>query len=90
MAKTRMGVGAGPEISEFIRRLGFDPSLTRRVIVDIPADDVVKVYVEAYGDVDAFKIDPGTLLVDGQYRVYIAGADGRAIDVTAHEEAAHA
>lgn len=51
-------IGKHPELVEFIRRLGLNPSDTRRVIIDIPAGNVVSIYVEANADVAAFSIVP--------------------------------
>jgi hypothetical protein len=89
MSNDRIKVGRGPEISEFIRRLGLDPTLTKRVIVDIPCDDVVKVYVEGFGDCHAFEIEPpgpmqeARIYSHGDIREYIPGPDGQALDITA-------
>lgn len=35
-------------VAEFVRSLGFDPSTTNRIVVDIPAGDVVTVKVTSY------------------------------------------
>ena len=82
----RLLLGHNPQIVEFIRRLGLDPSLTRRVIVDMNVDDVVRVYVEGFADRAAFEIDVSGVLENG-YRIHLASEDGRSIDVTAHETA---
>lgn len=36
---------------------GLIPKETRRIIIDIPTDDAVKVYYESFADVRMFKID---------------------------------
>lgn len=76
-------MGNGPEISEFMRKLGLDPTLTKRVIIDINAEDVVRVYVEGYADSRAFGIDPPTPV--SKARIYVAGESGP-VDVTTHDD----
>lgn len=84
--KDKIVLGHHETLVEFIRKLGLDPDLTRRVIVDIPCDNVVKVYVEGYADKAAFQIDPSPLIQgEGGYRVYLSNGDGSPIDVTTHK-----
>lgn len=45
-----------PEVLDFIRGLGLDPSLTRHIIVDIPVDGAITVYVEQNAAIEAFRV----------------------------------
>lgn len=47
---------ANDEVTEFIKRLGVDPSMTRRVVIDIPMDGPVVAYVEMYASRGALEI----------------------------------
>jgi len=50
------------EITNFIESLGIDPTMTKRVIIDIDIDGPVKVYVEMYASKGSLKIITNTLL----------------------------
>lgn len=76
--RTRV-TGRDPVMVALIRRLGFDPKVTRRVIIDIPADNLVRCYVEAFGDGDAFSIVPPGLF-DGVDKAVITTA-GNGADI---------
>ncbi len=53
-------------LTAFVKALGLQPSLVRRVIIDIPLDDAVKVYVEGYADDAAFEmIDVARHIMEG-------------------------
>lgn len=53
---TRVLVGAGDSVKEFIKSLGLDPDMTRRVILDINAADVVTMYIEEFVDKEFFDL----------------------------------
>lgn len=76
-------IGASPEACALIRAVGLDPAFTKRVIIDIDAESVVKVYVEGFADVRHFDIQKP--LPDIRARVYVPGPNGP-IDVTACDE----
>lgn len=64
-----------PAVNDFIRKLGFDPKITRRVIVDIPAHGIVQVYVEAFGAAAAFDIpNLGLRFRDVSYHIIADGS----------------
>lgn len=73
--RTRV-TGHDPVMVALIRRLGFDPKVTRRVIIDIPAGELVTCYVEAFGDGMAFDIVPPGLFDGTDKAVITAGGDG--------------
>ena len=43
---------------EWAEALGIDLSQTRRIVIDIPCHDVVRVYVEQFGTERLLKITP--------------------------------
>lgn len=48
-------VGFDPKIIEFLRALGVsDPENTGHVIIDIPVDDAVRIYVTRPADAEGF------------------------------------
>lgn len=67
--------GRNKDVAEFIRKLGFDPDLTRRVIVDLNVDAAVRVYIEGYGDAAAFRIEPPTALKEAEI-IRVSEANG--------------
>lgn len=73
MARKNVPLGSSPEVVDFVRRLGLDPSLTRRVIIDIPAYGLVKVYVEQNGAMEAFEVRPPFAIGDEGVIVETAG-----------------
>lgn len=44
-------------VKEICKAIGIDPSLTRRIIIDFPCDDFVKIYIEMYGSKEVLTID---------------------------------
>ena len=45
-------------IAEWLEKIGIDPNSARRVVIDIPCDGAVVVYIEAYGDSSIFEVEP--------------------------------
>jgi hypothetical protein len=68
-------------VLNFIRALGLNPSLTRRIILDIPAGNVVRVYVEMNADPQAFKIPSAEeLFKDVKAPITVQDYEGENID----------
>lgn len=62
-----MAIGTGRNLREWFQPLidaGVIPPTTRRIIIDIPCDNVVKVYYECEADKRMFTIDLAAMLKD--------------------------
>lgn len=62
-------IGPSEELKEFIRKLGLDPKLTKRIVIDIPASGVARVYVEGYLSSAAIAIDLPPEILQAQVMV---------------------
>ena len=45
-----------PAVVAWLRALGVDPDMTRRVIIDIETGNAIRVYVTAWADLEAFEV----------------------------------
>lgn len=54
-------IGMDKIVRQWVEDSGIAAGNWTRVIIDIPVDDVVKVYIEQYGEAGMFKIEPPSL-----------------------------
>ena len=50
--------GRDKRVADWLEKIGIDPKITRRVVIDIPSDGIVWVYIERYGDSQIFEVEP--------------------------------
>ena len=50
--------GRDKRVAEWLEKIGIDPKMTRRVVIDISANSAVYIYIEQYGDSRIFEIEP--------------------------------
>ncbi len=50
--------GRDKRVADWLEKIGIDPKMTRRVIIDIPCDGAVWVYIEQFGDSRIFEVEP--------------------------------
>ncbi len=50
--------GRDKRVAEWLEKIGIDPKTTRRVVIDIPSNGAVWMYIERYGDSTMFEIEP--------------------------------
>lgn len=62
-------VAPSEQLSQFIRDLGLDPSLTRRIVIDIPLHGVAKVYVELLMSERAIEVNVPAFLAGAEIEV---------------------
>jgi hypothetical protein len=46
------------EFLDWIKKAGIVPELARRVVIDIPRNGPVLIYVELYGSAELLKVEP--------------------------------
>ena len=51
-----MTIATGNSIQDFVKSLGLDPSKTRHIVIDIPANGVVMVYVSMYAQKEDLEV----------------------------------
>lgn len=49
-------------LRDWLIKIGVDPSTSRRVVIDIPHDGAVMIYVERFGDTRMLEIEPPSKL----------------------------
>jgi len=57
--------GRDKRVADWLEKIGIDPKMTRRVVIDIPCDGAVWVYIERFGDSQMFEIEPPPELAKG-------------------------
>ena len=50
--------GRNKAVADWLAKIGIDPISTRRVVIDIPCNGAVVIYIEAYGDSRMFEVEP--------------------------------
>ncbi len=50
--------GRDKRVAEWLEKIGIDTKMTRRVVIDIPANGIIQIYLEQYGDSSIFEIEP--------------------------------
>ena len=50
--------GRDKRVADWLEKIGIDPKMTRRVVIDIPANGAVWVYIERFGDSSIFEVEP--------------------------------
>ena len=50
--------GQNKAVTEWLQKIGIDTKLARRVIIDIPCNGPIEIYIESYGDSSIFEIEP--------------------------------
>jgi hypothetical protein len=82
-------VGFDEQITEWLRSLGVaDPEMTQRVIIDVPIDDVVRVYITRPADSHGFDLR----FTDGDFEIVSVPKptrDDGLTDVTSRADGGH-
>ena len=50
--------GRDKRVAEWLEKIGIDPKNTRRVVIDIPCDGPIWIYIEQFGDSAMFEVEP--------------------------------
>ena len=50
--------GRDKRVADWLETIGIDPKVTRRVVIDIPCNGAVVMYVERFGDSSMFEVEP--------------------------------
>lgn len=59
----------GRELIQALLEVGIADKNTRRVIIDVPVDDVVRIYIEKFGTRSLYNIIPAIRDSDGKYKI---------------------
>ena len=55
--------GRDRRVADWLEKIGIDPKVTRRVVIDISVDSPVWVYIEQFGDSRMFEVEPPPELI---------------------------
>ena len=50
--------GRDKRVADWLEKIGIVPNMTSRVVIDIPANGAVRVYIEQFGDSSMFEVEP--------------------------------